>query len=62
MLIFALYSTKQLDRICSRSQITIPIAESEGVPIGLSFIAGYGKDMMLAKFCNGLYAKLVRNE
>lgn len=36
-------------------QITIPIAEINGVPIGLSFIAGYGRDMMLINFCNQLY-------
>ena len=35
-------------------QITIPIAESNGVPVGLSFIASYGKDMMLVNFCNQL--------
>ena len=33
-------------------QITIPIAEANGVPVGLSFIAGYGQDMMLIDFCN----------
>lgn len=41
-------------------QITIPIAEYDGVPFGLSFIAGYGQDMMLVNFCNELQAKLVR--
>jgi amidase len=40
-------------------QITIPITESNGVPIGLSFIAGYGQDMMLVKFCNELQDKFV---
>jgi amidase len=37
-------------------QITIPVAEANGVPIGLSFIAGYGQDMMLISFCNQLYS------
>jgi amidase len=41
-------------------QITIPIANSDGVPIGLSFIAGYGQDMMLVNFCNELQTELVR--
>jgi len=36
-------------------QITIPVAEANGVPIGLSFIAGYGQDMMLIRLCNQLY-------
>lgn len=40
-------------------QITIPISQSEEVPIGLSFIAGYGLDMMLVNFCNELQAKLI---
>ena len=36
-------------------QITIPVAETtNGVPIGLSFVAGYGRDMMLVNFCNQL--------
>ncbi len=35
-------------------QITIPVAEANGVPIGLSFIAGKGQDMMLISFCNQL--------
>ena len=38
-------------------QITIPVAEANGVPIGLSFIAGYGQDMMLISFCNQLYTQ-----
>ncbi len=38
-------------------QITIPVAEANGVPIGLSFVAGYGQDMMLINFCNQLYSK-----
>ena len=39
-------------------QITVPIANSDGVPIGLSFIAAYGQDMKLINFCNKLQAKL----
>ena len=35
-------------------QITIPVAEADGVPVGLSFIAGYGHDMRLVRFCNQL--------
>lgn len=35
-------------------QITIPIAEVHGVPIGVSFVAGYGQDMILVNFCNEL--------
>lgn len=38
-------------------QITIPVAEVNGVPIGLSFMAGYGQDMMLIQFCKQLYAR-----
>ena len=38
-------------------QITIPVAEANCVPIGLSFIAGYGQDMMLISFCNQLYTQ-----
>jgi len=37
-------------------QITMPIAESNGVPFGLSFVAGYGQDMMLVNFCNQLWS------
>ena len=36
-------------------QITIPAAEANGVPVGLSFVAGYGQDMMLIDFCNRLF-------
>ncbi|GBC59445.1 amidase [Desulfonema ishimotonii] len=35
-------------------QITIPVAEANGVPVGLSFISGYGQDMSLISFCNQL--------
>ncbi len=38
-------------------QITIPVAEVDGVPVGLSFIAGYGQHMMIIGFCNQLYAR-----
>jgi len=37
-------------------QITMPVAEADGVPIGLSFVAGYGQDTELMNFCNHLYA------
>lgn len=40
-------------------QITIPIAEENGVPIGLSFIAGYSQDMMLIDLCNKIYNQCV---
>ena len=40
-------------------QITIPIAEANGVPVGLSFIAGYGQDMMLIDFCNKIFNQYV---
>ncbi len=40
-------------------QITIPIAEADGVPLGLSFIAGYGQDMMLIELCNKIYNQCV---
>ena len=40
-------------------QITIPIAETNGVPVGLSFIAGYGQDMMLVDLCNKIYNQCV---
>jgi amidase len=40
-------------------QITIPLAETNGVPIGLSFIAAYGQDMMLIEFCNKIYNQCV---
>lgn len=35
-------------------QITIPVVECKGVPIGLSFVAGYGQDLMLMDFCKQL--------
>ncbi len=38
-------------------QITIPVAGADGVPVGLSFIAGYGQDMVLINFCNQLYTQ-----
>ena len=41
-------------------QITIPIAECDGIPIGLSFIAGYGKDMMLIDLCNHLMKECLK--
>lgn len=41
-------------------QITTPLVEYDGVPFGLSFVASYGQDMMLVKFCNELQEKLVR--
>jgi amidase len=40
-------------------QITIPIAEANGVPVGLSFTAGYGQDMMLIDLCNKIYNQCV---
>ncbi len=41
--------------LSSTPQITIPVAETtNGVPIGLSFVAGCGRDMMLVNFCNQL--------
>lgn len=39
-------------------QITIPVAKVNGVPIGLSFIAGFGQDMRLIRFCNQLNNQL----
>ena len=42
-------------------QITMPIAEANGVPVGLSFIAGYGQDMMLIDLCNKIYNQCVGN-
>ncbi len=42
-------------------QITIPIAESNSVPVGLSFVAGYGQDMMLIDFCNKVYKRWAGN-
>lgn len=38
-------------------QITIPVAEANGVPIGFSFMACFGQDMMLIRFCNQLYSQ-----
>lgn len=35
-------------------EITIPITQVAGVPVGLSFIASYGEDMRLVNFCNKL--------
>ncbi|WDP92026.1 MAG: glutamyl-tRNA amidotransferase [Desulfobacter sp.] len=40
-------------------QITIPISEEGGVPVGLSFIGGYGQDMRLIDFCNKLYTQCI---
>jgi amidase len=28
-------------------QVSMPVAESDGVPLGLSLLAGYGRDMFL---------------
>lgn len=39
-------------------QITIPFTNHDGVPVGISFIAGYGQDMILMKFCKELHAKI----
>ncbi len=39
-------------------QITIPVAKVSGVPVGLSFIAGFGQDMRLIRFCNQLNNQL----
>ncbi len=38
-------------------QITMPVAGVDGVPVGLSLIAGYGRDMALISFCNQLYKR-----
>ncbi len=43
-------------------QITIPIAECDGIPIGLSFIAGYGQDTILIDFCNQLMEQCFINK
>lgn len=39
-------------------EITVPLAQCNGIPIGLSFIAGYGKDLLLAEFCKSLSKKI----
>lgn len=41
-------------------QITIPIAEANGVPIGVSFVAGYGMDHMLINFCNKIFQSIAQ--
>ena len=43
-------------------QITIPVAEADGVPVGLSFVAGYGQDMMLVHFCRRLYDRCFKKK
>jgi len=40
-------------------QITIPITEAGGIPAGLSFIAGYGQDLMLVDLCRKIYNQCV---
>ena len=37
-------------------QITVPVGESHGLPVGLSFMAGYGRDMALIRLCNRLFS------
>jgi amidase len=37
-------------------QITIPLAEYNGVPVGISFVGGYGQDMLLVNLCNQLWS------
>ena len=45
----------------SRSpEITAPFVKYDGVPIGLSFIAGYGNDFLLADICNSLGMKVLQ--
>lgn len=41
-------------------QITMPVAEANGVPVGLSFVAGYGQDMRLINLCKQLYTRCLR--
>lgn len=36
-------------------QITIPMAEVNGIPVGLSFVAAHGQDMVLIDLCNKIY-------
>lgn len=38
-------------------QITIPVAGDNGVPAGLSFMAGYKQDMKLINICNQIYTQ-----
>jgi amidase len=52
-------SVNAISSLSCTPQITIPIAEANGVPIGLSFIAGYGQDMMLIDLCNKIYNQCV---
>lgn len=33
-------------------EITVPFVKCNGVPIGVSFVAGYGNDLLLAEICN----------
>lgn len=48
--------------LLARITAIIPIAKSKGVPIGLSFLAGFGQDMMLINFCNEFQKKLAGND
>ncbi|VFQ44669.1 amidase family protein [Desulfoluna butyratoxydans] len=41
----------------SAPQITMPVAEAGGIPVGLSFVAGYGQDRALMALCNDLYTR-----
>lgn len=43
-------------------QVTIPITEFNDIPIGLSFMAGYGQDTMLIDFCNQLMKRCFINK
>ncbi|MBA4503479.1 amidase family protein [Marinobacterium marinum] len=47
--------------LASAPQITLPVADVEGVPVGLSFLAGQGQDMRLIDVCNRLYARCRAN-
>jgi len=45
--------------LSSAPQITMPAAEADGIPVGLSFVAGYGQDTALVALCNHLYSRFV---
>ncbi len=49
-------SVNAISGLSGTPQISIPLIEVDGVPIGLSFVAGHGQDMALINTCNRLFA------
>ncbi|WP_366945217.1 hypothetical protein [Desulfoluna sp.] len=52
-------SVNAISSLTGTPQITVPVAEVRGVPVGLSFLAGYGQDIRLGDICNQLFTRCV---